>query len=285
MQEIKAYPYPSTVPDASLFEHPDEDYVTVTGNATHDLVASSFYDEPGHPDAIFRRLAHKHNYADAVRVYDELVAVGIEIRPHPIYHFLARHVLRDDTLDPQQRADVFLKWWSLVPTISTARMRRSVALVLAELLDDAIPDIPLLTRFALLAASKGYAKQVASGVIRTLTLYSSPEFTARFLEAFRSNAQAYSVIHDRVSQGALGHAPKRRLKQRVRFWYSLAIHEYMLAENLPAVKYMRKAAGSRKLNATPVVRLLMVRFTEYSSDLRADNSIRRRMIDPTTLVA
>ena len=203
MREIKAYPYPSNPPDASLFEDADE-YATVS--MAHEEKKPTLFDIPwgSPPCTLLKHLVQAGRYEDAEKVYAELKDMNVEIRPHPVYHFIARKILSTPDLAPQQRLKEFVKWWSLVP--ATKDLARSVGFIRAEILrKDHVPDIPLIANFALLAASKGYAIQVAQDVIYVISRYAPPSFTKHFLEEFCISQWKYETrktVHEHLRRRA-----------------------------------------------------------------------------------
>ena len=221
MREMAVYPYPSAAPDAALFEDVEEGYVQAT-DAVPNATPSFVNPKQVSPAKILLRLARAGKYEDASRVYEELVEMDVNIPPHPVFHFPALAVLSDTSMSPHARADCFIKWWSLVPPISRADSRRSVRSVLYELLQqDAIPDVALIARFALLAASKGYAQQVAVECIPLIARYTDPTFARDFVEnlcvrewELETSQGAYKASHVSVAQ---------ELRSRFEHWYSIAI--------------------------------------------------------------
>ena len=260
MREIKAYPYPTSSPDASLFEDPTEDYYDASEgiSTTHDST-------PVYPCSILKNLVMEGKYEDAERVHTELVRLGVEVRPHPIYHHVARHLLASPGIPSHARLDAFVKWWSLVPPRSEVDSRRSVGFILTETLrKDFVPDIPLIARFALLAASKGYAQQVAQDVITTLARYAPPQFTIKFLEDFCVSEWNYER-----SSGEHKHSPRDALQVLLRrdfkSWYSHAIHAFALANDFgPAVDAFKIAVSRQFFIRTTTYHLLRQKIRSSS---------------------
>ncbi|TFK89930.1 hypothetical protein K466DRAFT_644678 [Polyporus arcularius HHB13444] len=242
MKEIKAYPYPSVSPDSSLFEDPDDAYIHAAGSAAE--YATSLPENRSQTDPCYtlHRLVAEGKYEDADRVHTELVEHGVEIRPHPVYHFIARKFLDTHDIPSQARVDAFVKWWSLVPPRSEWDCRRSVGFILTETLrKDAVPDIPLIARFALLAASKGYGIQVSVDVINTLARYAPRSFTIQFLEQF-----CIAVWKYETSLPAYQESPQRVAKDLIevqfRAWYSSVVGAFAAAgEFAPAMAALRIA--------------------------------------------
>lgn len=250
MKEIKAYPYPSVSPDSSLFEEPDEGYVLAAG-ATEEYATSLPLDRNRtDPCYTLQRLVIEGSYEDAERVHAELVEHGVEIRPHPVYHFIARKLLGTDNVPSQDRVDGFVKWWSLVPPKSEWNCTRSVGFILTETLrKDAVPDVPLIAKFALLAASKGYASQVSSDVIDVLARFAPPGLTMQFLGQFcvaawnyETSLPAYKASPQMVA--------KNLLEVQFPAWYSSAVRTFASAGNFAPAIAALQVACSRNIFVT-----------------------------------
>ncbi|KAI0720770.1 hypothetical protein C8T65DRAFT_273896 [Cerioporus squamosus] len=247
MKEIKAYPYPSVSPDASLFEDPDDDYIHAAGSVAEYATFLPENRKQTDPCYTLHRLVAEGKYEDADRVHAELVEHGVEIRPHPIYHFIARKLLDTHDIPSQARVDSFVKWWSLVPPKSDWDCRRSVGAILTEILrKDAVPDIPLIARFALLAASKGYGSQVSTNVLCVLARFAPPNFTVQFLEQICIAAWKYETSLPAYQESPQKVA-KNLLEVKFRAWYSAVVGEFAAAGDLGPAMTALKVACERNI--------------------------------------
>ena len=246
MREMKAYPYPSQSPDASLFEDADE-YATVSV-ASEEKESALFDIAPGSPPCtLLKHLVKAGRYEDAERVYTELTEMNVDIHPHPVYHFVARKILSTPDLAPQKRLEGFMKWWSLVPAAED--LSRSVGFILTEILrKDHVPDIPLIANFALLAASKGYAIQVAHDTIYPIARYSPPDFTKRFLEEFCIAEWKYETKTTTAKD--LKRRVQNLTQSHFRAWYSGAILSLADCHRHDSALQLLEIAASREIWVT-----------------------------------
>ncbi|PIL23558.1 hypothetical protein GSI_14871 [Ganoderma sinense ZZ0214-1] len=260
MREMKAYPYPSSRPDASLFEDTDE-YATVS--IAREEEKPALFDIPAGspPCTLLKHLVQAGRYEDAERVHAELKELNVEIHPHPVYHFIARKILSTPDLAPQKRLEDFVKWWSLVPDTNdlatsskdrvpaTKNLARSVGFILSEILrKDHVPDIPLIANFALLAVSKGYATQVAQDVIYVISRYAPPGFTQHFLEEFCISEwkhETKKTVHEHRRCRA-----DTLTKFHFRAWYSGAILSHIDCGRQDSALQLLELAASRNIWVT-----------------------------------
>lgn len=212
MREVKTYPYPATAPDTTLFEETTDEYYAAEGDTQAHTGLYSLHAVADHPSTMLKNLVKEGNYADATRVHAELLEIGVEIPFHPVYHFAARQALLDPALSQRERLESFIKWWSLFPPWrEVERPLRAIGSVLTDLLrNDAVPDIPLIVRFALLAASKGYTRAVWRQVIPVIASYAPRDVLLHFLEEFHTAGRQFEtlIVHDsKASEGAARRVP------------------------------------------------------------------------------
>ncbi|KAI0367645.1 hypothetical protein BV20DRAFT_542217 [Pilatotrama ljubarskyi] len=226
MRQVKAYPYPESAPDATLFEDASQEYHEAAGGTEGYTALYPVDSVTDHPSMLLKELVKAGKYRDATRVHSELVQMGVGVVQHPVYHFAACQALRDRSLTPQERTEAFVQWWSLFPPRTEIHdAERSIHSVFAETLrEDPAPDVPLLIRFALLAASKGYARLVAEETIPAITRYGSARVALRFLEEFCTTAWNYemSLVEDNRHPRDL---LDQLLNDKFPVWYSSAIKE------------------------------------------------------------
>ncbi|OJT08228.1 hypothetical protein TRAPUB_865 [Trametes pubescens] len=200
MREVKTYPYPATAPDTTLFEETTDEYYAAGGDTQAHTGLYPSHAVADHPSTMLKNLVKEGNYADASRVHAELLEIGVEIPFHPVYHFAARQALYNPALSQRDRLESFERWWSLFPPRTGIEGPwRAIGSILTDLLRNAAtPDIPLIVRFAVLAASKGYALTVWSKVIPVVASCAPSDVLLHFLGEFSSAAQHFetSIVHD-----------------------------------------------------------------------------------------
>ncbi|KAI0350851.1 hypothetical protein OH77DRAFT_996056 [Trametes cingulata] len=242
MRQVMAHPYPEQAPDATLFEEAGEEYHEGAAG-TEEFTALKHMDAAvNSPSLLLKELVKAGKYEDATRVLGELVDMGVEIVPHPVYHFAACDALLNQNLSQDERVEAFAQWWSYFPPRTEVKdAPRSLKSVLALLSrNDPAPDIPLIIRFALLAASKGYAPLIAQEIITTVARYATAEVSLGFLEDFCATALDYE------KSLAKGHRPSRRKGRlfpgSIPFWYGQAINELALSgRSSSALALLRRA--------------------------------------------
>ncbi|KAL1946253.1 hypothetical protein VTO73DRAFT_15380 [Trametes versicolor] len=226
MREVKSYPYPATVPDNTLFEETTDEYYAAEGDTQAHTGLYPSHAEVNHPSTMLKNLVKGGNYADATRVHAELLELGVDIPFHPVYHFAARQALLNPALSQRERLESFVKWWSLFPPRREVREPlRAIGSVLTDLLrNDAVPDISLIVRFALLAASKGYARAVYRQVIPVIASYAPRDVLLYFLGEFLAAVRQFktSIVHDGKASES---AASRTLHIQPSFIYGITLLE------------------------------------------------------------
>ncbi|EIW55292.1 uncharacterized protein TRAVEDRAFT_31070 [Trametes versicolor FP-101664 SS1] len=226
MREVKTYPYPATAPDTTLFEETTDEYYAAEGDTQAHTGLYPSHAEVNHPSTMLENLVKERNYADATRVHAELLELGVEIPFHPVYHFAARQALLNPALSQRERLESFVKWWSLFPPRREVREPlRAIGSVLTDLLrNDAVPDIPLIVRFALLAASKGYARAVYRQVIPVIASYAPSDVLLHFLGEFLAAVRQFktSIVRDGKASES---AASRTLHIQPSFIYGITLLE------------------------------------------------------------
>ncbi|KAI9063758.1 hypothetical protein FKP32DRAFT_1685886 [Trametes sanguinea] len=246
MRDVKAYPYPTNAPDSALFEDTTPEYHEAALD-TH--AAAELYPvagDAGEPGSLLKQLIRSGRLADATRVREELVNIGVEIPLHPVYHFAARQAVRDPDLSQRERMEAVLSWWSLFPPKSSGfnDLKRSIHSMLAELLrNDIAPDIPLLVSWSLLAASKGFAGPVRNDVIPVVARYAPAQTFKTFLERFCAASRDYQTAL--VDSGSVSKKEAAKLiSTELSLCYSLAIQELLQAGKVHAAWDVLGAARS-----------------------------------------
>ncbi|KAH9939555.1 hypothetical protein B0H21DRAFT_35521 [Amylocystis lapponica] len=219
MVELKKQPYPSTPLDSSLFEDMSEDYVTHPSSLpmpTYDI----------NPSGVLLRLVREHKYDDANHVHAELTEMGVSIHPSSAYQHAAIHALRREYENAHERLTAFVKWWSLIPA-GTHPECISTEMWHALFREDALPDLPILTHFALISASKGYTTAIDPRLISLVIRYAPPLVSRAFLEELQRTSSEYLRTASNIY-------PSREIAQvrytkRFRWWFSIAIRAHCMS--------------------------------------------------------
>ncbi|KAI0764582.1 hypothetical protein BD413DRAFT_438395, partial [Trametes elegans] len=273
MRDVKAYPYPETALDGSLFEEPTDEYHHAAEETDAHVGHYPLPAVVNHPSAMVQDLIKNGMLQDAARVRDELVHAGVEIPPHPIYIIAARQTLHTTGLSHKDRLDAFTDWWSLIPSRTEVDHYRDIVSILVDLLRyDIAPDIALIIRFALLAASKGYARAISPEVIPMVARYANSEATVRFLESLYTAAQAF--------ESANGPRPLRPRKTSrpplllFRDWCYLAMRELVTIGRTRVALDVLQMAHARDLRFPPAAYRLLAKAFQQERDVDGMNIVR-----------
>ena len=144
------------------------------------------------------RLVKGERYAAADRIRVRLIDTGIPIQPHFIYEKAALAGLRWPNLDTRLRA--FSTWFSLVPNGQhTSGPPQEEQDPFREtrnaLFRSGFPsaNLPLIIKFALICASKGYAHVIWREVILVLISFVTPAIGAKYLRDFEDAAMQHGI--------------------------------------------------------------------------------------------
>jgi pentatricopeptide repeat protein len=211
---LRHHPYPTAPLDTAIFEPIPMD--------------ASAHPEVGRSVQMLRKLVKARDFHTADRVRLELLEVGETIPPHPIYENAAINVLKTST-DDHAQLEAFENWFSLIPDASfhrkvTYSFPKIRNLFFAEL---KVPGIPLIMRFALMAASKGYTRRIiVRETVDFVVRFSDPVISTPFLSQLMR-------VHDRgaqtlcLSTAIKAHCLAGRLPQAV-FWFKFGLDQNML---------------------------------------------------------
>ncbi|KAH7918490.1 hypothetical protein BV22DRAFT_1134558, partial [Leucogyrophana mollusca] len=179
---IDTIPYPSSQPDPSIFELPTTDEYTT---ATPAPVAA-----PPTSSETLVSLVTSDNWKAAVALRDEMLALHIPISPHPAFERAAEHVLRR-ARDPASRRDPFSAWFRLVPPAS---QRWSPLYGIRSVIFRTMPhlELPLVIRFGLLCASKGFfAGATSTQTVAAVFRYARPDAAMAFLAQYEHRVRRF----------------------------------------------------------------------------------------------
>src|ERR1700691_1871868 len=137
---------------------------------------------------IMLRMVEDGRYAAAEALRAELVDLEVTIPPSHIYERAARYALRPTF--PGDRLAGFTNWFSLVPdaTVKARKFRGLRARVFARA---HIPQLDIIMRFGLIAASKGHARSITPDVISTVVRYAEPTVSTQYLASFEKEAMKW----------------------------------------------------------------------------------------------
>jgi hypothetical protein len=186
MKALKDIPYPSVSPDPSIFESWSDEYSGVSLPRAARLAekpAPTRSTSRGHyPSAVLERLSWSGKFAEAEEVREELVGMGMPIRPSSVYSVVAWNVLRQRPWPPN-RAELFANWLSLIPNSAENKKLSNINLLKSALLfSSSNLDLESVAHFGVILSSKGYIRMVGASVVACLTRYAEPEISSRVLD-------------------------------------------------------------------------------------------------------
>jgi hypothetical protein len=231
-KEIGQHRYPSGPVDLSVFENISGEY--------KNLVLRSAPAVPTSPNRTLVRLIGKGRYHIAERLRAEMVALGEEIHLNNIFEEAAAHVLRKVHLEPADRAAEFSDWFSLVPRRGPKKTRaRTFSRIRLQLFKyNNATYLPVIMRFGIISASKGYTQAIALQVISFVVRFSEPSVSSKFLDDLE-NALAQYLGSDQTE-----------MAKKAKSFRSLAIRIYCLAGYMDESVKMLQTTRSRGINVT-----------------------------------
>ncbi|CAA7269949.1 unnamed protein product [Cyclocybe aegerita] len=208
-----------------VFEEPSDDYmpfVSDTPPSVADLIAEqlpAILPEPVQTDDVFEEegpeyiyhpptttdeahaamqstgvlvtLVETGNYTQAYALLKEIKELEIPIPTSHIYQEPAQAALKNDDLRPAQKQDVFSTWFSLVPAAHEVEPGYEYEETRRLVTQAVVTDIPLIIRFALIMARKGYAERVSHHTIPYIIRWTDWEVGQKFLDDFNAANKAY----------------------------------------------------------------------------------------------
>ncbi|KAH9061119.1 hypothetical protein EDB87DRAFT_485203 [Lactarius vividus] len=186
MTALRDIPYPSNPPDPSIFESWSDEYSGVSlPRAKRSLKKQTptwSTSRRHHPSVLLEKLSWSGKYAEAEEVREELVGMGVPIRPDLVYYRVAWHVLRQRPW-PQNRTEQFANWLSLLPNFAENKKSTHFnQLKSALLFNSSNLDLESVAHFGIILSSKGYIRSVGATVVACLTRYADPETSSRVLD-------------------------------------------------------------------------------------------------------
>ena len=215
MKALRDIPYPSASPDPSIFESWSDEYSSVSlpraAWLAEKLTRSTSLRH--NPSAVLEKLSWG-KFAEAEEVREELVGMGVHIRPSFVYHRVARNILRQRPWPPN-RAELFANWLSLLPNLSENKQSTHFSeLKSALLFGSSTLDLESVARFGVILSSKGYIRSVGATVVACLTRYADPETSSRVLDEMVAADDNYK----RNKLGLTGEADTRFTDTSKRLW-------------------------------------------------------------------
>jgi hypothetical protein len=135
-----------------------------------------------HPSVVLEKLLWVGKFAEAEEVREELVGMGMPIRPSFVYHGAAYNILRQRPRPPN-RAEQFANWLSLLPSLPENKQSTHFNQLKWALLFGSINvDLESVANFGVILSSKGYIRNVGATVVACLTRYADPERSSRVLD-------------------------------------------------------------------------------------------------------
>ncbi|EGN92852.1 hypothetical protein SERLA73DRAFT_156710 [Serpula lacrymans var. lacrymans S7.3] len=258
-------PYPPNPPDTSIFEDVSEEYVSAKSHvvpiATPRAALTS-------SDALALLVAN-NDWKAADSLLEEMIELDVPIKPDFVYEKAAIHALTSNFHNvKQQRASVFAKWFMLVP--SAQKTRRSFYRIRFLIFGRAASiNIPLIMRFGLICASKGYVtSQLSSQVISTVMRFAVPEISETYLCQFEERAVFYE-----------GGEQKPLAPSFLKYIYSLAIRTQVLAGRFNAALRLLELAHQRKHQISDFTFNLFFEHAKDKADIAKAQELRTLLSD------
>lgn len=243
MEALRRHPYPSTPPDPSVFE----DFSEYSDVHTHGDFAA-----PESSNQTLLDLVKNRHYDVADRVRAELVEMGEEIFPDPIFAMAALHALKKPNPQRRDRLPEFTSWFSLVPNKLPEEKCRTFYRIHLQLFKHQKSDyLPIVMRFGTLCASKGHIDHVASQAISFVVRFAQPAVSTAFLDEFERGAVKY-----------LEQVDPKIVKTKLNHFWGLAIRTHCLSGRLDEAVEMLEATRARNIGvSTKTYDLLLQKLT------------------------
>jgi len=145
-----------------------------------------------------QELVRNGQYNDAKRVLHDLFALGIPIPPSFQYLKATHHALglpidgQGNVVDltAQERLDDFTLWFSLIPSAAHSGMQQFTS-TRRLIFWAPVANLPLIMRFGLICAEKGYARALNSVVIPSVMHFAEPDVSLKFIEEYEAKDQQF----------------------------------------------------------------------------------------------
>ena len=224
---LEKIPYPTTPVDHSIFEEETDEY---TAQASSDVTLVS-------SPQMLLHLVEQHKYTAASKLRSELVDMGVSIPPNLIYENAVNYCLSSRFVG--DRVQEFSAWFSLIPD-ATAKIRAFRHLRRTLFRYKNTPPLDIVTRFGVMAASKGHARYIWPQVVSTVIRMADPVDSAKYIRLFEEEALKWcSTKRKRTNM---------RKDETQKQIYSLAVRTQALAGRLDASVNLLQYARSRNIS-------------------------------------
>lgn len=184
--EIETMPYPNAHPDASVFEPMSDEYTSVPASGAHSYAPLS-------SSQTLASLVSNGDFHAAQSLRNELISHHIPIPHDRLYLHAALHALKErrKKMSSKERLDAFAAWLSLAPDRdeewhSFYFIQHGIFWSKDHL------NLPLVYRFGLVLASKGYySDSAAMRVVSTLSRYAQTSVLEKYLREIEDTARDY----------------------------------------------------------------------------------------------
>ena len=214
MVALREYPVPTTQLDTAIFEVSEEDeYRSIAESFKHSVTATTpvATSSSGFSSSSLLQLVHQRNYASASRVRAEMIQHNLPITPSHAFIFPAIWAVKS-IADPAVRLREFSWWLSLLPVAT--KLRSKFGRLTHLLSSNPQVDIDLVMAFTLTCVSKGYVVEIPDRMIPLVIRFAPPSVSLQFIKDLCSLAVEKSTL-------------SKHIKRRVRFWYKVAMIEYL----------------------------------------------------------
>ena len=224
---LEKIPYPTTPVDHSIFEEETDEYTAQTSSSDVTLVASQK----------LLHLVEQHKYTTASKLRSELVDMGVSIPPNLIYENAVNYCLSSRFVG--DRAQEFSAWFCLIPD-TTVKIRAFRHLRRTLFRYKNTPPLDIITRFGLIAASKGHARYIWPQVISTVIRMTDPADGAKYIRLFEEEALKWCSTKRKRAM--------MRKDETQKQIYGLAIRTQALAGRLDASVNLLQYTRSRNIS-------------------------------------
>jgi pentatricopeptide repeat protein len=225
---LEKMPYPTTPVDHSIFEEESSEYTSSIGRSTQ-LPDGRIVT----PVQILHRMVEEGRNTAAEALRADLVSLGVAIPPSHIYEWPAQgalyHAFQGD------RLSTFTNWFSLIPDVRIRK--RNFRKMQRFLFSAPVPQLDIIMRFGLIAASKGHIQCIMYPVIATVVRHVRPSVSTQYLADFEKECVAWGSDVVGREHGQI----KRKL-------YNLAVRVHVKEGRLKDAMTLLVTALNRRVN-------------------------------------
>ena len=181
---LENMPYPTTPVDRSIFEEESSEYATAMKHSTplpvRNVVSAA---------EKLLQLVEAGDFIAAEALRADFVELDIPIPPHHFYEKAAKNALSRNF--EGDRLEAFTNWFSLVPDANARRKPRHFRNMRRTIFSASVPQLDIIMRFGLIAASQGHARHITDQVIQEVVRYAEPTVSTQYLEDFENAAMKW----------------------------------------------------------------------------------------------